>query len=230
MKRLVGLGDSLTKGAPGAGYLDYIKSIPTYNFGRGGDTLISLRVRVEAKRFDATDQFVLMIGMNDFLLPLLKERSWWWRQVVAFNARQGKIPSRELGTFRQNYEALLACLPRERVITLITIPPLGEDPDSDVNRSIRAANDLIQTLASERDVAVIDFFAAQMAELTHPNAYVVPSPFRLIMDLVLTRCAFFRTVLVKRRGLTLSTDGVHLNDASAKRLAALVESVLSKRD
>jgi len=91
-------GDSLTEGIHGASYFEILKKkLPEHellNFGKGGDTVISLYKRIQSLDMDSSfDMSFLWVGVNDILVktswiyPILKRirRQPWAKNLEDFD-------------------------------------------------------------------------------------------------------------------------------------------------
>jgi len=70
-------GDSLTEGFPGVGYISLLQQrcpeFELFNFGKGGDTVISLLKRIKSITFPSEiDIAFLWIGVNDVFVKVSK--------------------------------------------------------------------------------------------------------------------------------------------------------------
>ncbi len=221
-------GDSITKGTPGLSYTKYIKNKKIKNFGLGGDTLQGLIKRVYLtidKR--PTDHYIIQIGTNDVLLRFLKNHSNSWRMTVNRLVKRGRFLCDDAQHFYCLYKDFVeGLLNKEKQVTLITIPCLGENVDSPLNQIVNQYNTKILTIARDHAVDLIDFNAWQKNILkSNPSVsayFISRNPFHMVLDSLLTLCPVFSKYLSKKRGLLTTVDGCHLNKVGAEGLAKLL--------
>lgn len=139
-------GDSLTEGIPGASYFDRLRDqLPEHqlmNYGKGGDTVISLYSRLRKLPPDSFfDIALLWVGVNDIFVHVSR--------TYPFLKRIRRQPwAKDIEDFKNSYEILIYYLTR-RCRRLITVTPLfiGEDPDSSWNRDLDELASVIEALS-----------------------------------------------------------------------------------
>lgn len=220
-------GDSITVGRPGTSYLKYLKNKENYlNFGLGGDTLLGLSKRIDdflIKSF--CNKFIIEIGCNDILLPFLKGRSERWSKIVDQHIARGSVPSPKVSEFVSNYEKLMEKLLGKK-ITVVSIPCIGENLESDLNIKVNEYNEYIKNLCEKFGVTYIDFNGWQREVIENSprsDYFISKNPFNMILDSITTTNFGLSNWISKKRKLIVTVDGVHLNEKGAKGLAHLIE-------
>jgi len=129
--KLLCLGDSLTEGTVGVGYIPFLEELlpgnEYVNLGVNGETIHGLRRRAERLKLRG-DGALIWIGTNDVLMY-----PDWDDHAKSAAA---------------DYEALLR-LSAERAPTVLTVPPLLADPAlaREYQRSYSAATALVRALS-----------------------------------------------------------------------------------
>ena len=223
-------GDSLTEGVHGEDYVERVgKGLyrgragldgEVVNAGRGGDTVKSLLERIDGPlNRHQPDWVVLAVGTNDAWMPWLAERSLGWKlwfQVQRLRA--GQKPTRDLDQFAALYRALIDKAQQAGAQVLVcTTTPVGERITTPLNRQLARLNGVIKHVAVDRRVPVADVwqaFVEQLAPLPDPSSYV---PGEWLFTWVDRRRLRSRPAdeLSKKRRLTLTFDGLHLNSRGA---------------
>ena len=224
-------GDSLTEGFPGVSYFSLIKKkfpeSELINYGKGGDTVISLLKRIESINLPSKFDFAfLWIGVNDVFVkvsrvyPLLKKLR---RQPWAKNH----------DVFTSHYEKLLNFL-AAKTDWLFTVPPvfIGEDLDNQWNKELETLNTVIKDLSfSQENCEFIDLRKMFTEKLMgqNPSAYVPRSFVRLIKDTLTLKASGTVDGESLERGLRLTLDGVHMNNAGASLAAEVFAEVIEEK-
>ena len=214
-------GDSLTSGVPGSSYVTMLRRrFPEHtllNYGRGNDTVVSLRRRVSAMRFDQPlDLAFLWIGVND----VLRVDRWWYR---TFHTLLRQRRARDTDEFCACYRATLRLLCDQAGRVVVAPPALkGEDLENAWNRRLADLAGLIKEIAADCDWAqFLDLRAAFERELAgRPGSDHLPrNPLQVPLDALTLRTDLQVDARAAQRGLHLTLDGVHLNSAGARLVA-----------
>jgi lysophospholipase L1-like esterase len=214
-------GDSLTEGIAGASYLAYLPELgPDHeliNYGRGGDTVISLYQRIVRHKLDQpVDLSFLFVGVNDIFVhlswnyPLLKAifRQPWVKDVAEFTAYYQK--TLDLLTVKASY--------------VFAVSPLiiGEDVSNEWNKRVGTLGEAIRkTSAYYENVDYIDLRADFISALNghQISPYLPKSATRIGLDTLRLRRNEQIDHKAATRGLHLTLDGVHLNSKGARLVA-----------
>ncbi len=225
-------GDSLTEGVPGVAYFSLLQQrfpeSELFNYGKGGDTVISLLKRIESITFPSKfDLAFLWIGVNDVFVkvskmyPLLKKLR---RQPWAKNHE----------VFTTHYKRLLNFL-AAKADWLFTVPPvfIGEDLENPWNRELDVLNTVIRELSFfQENCEFIDLREIFKQKLTgqSPSPYVPRSLARFIKDTLILKTSGTLDRESLERDFQLTLDGVHLNTIGAGLTAEVFKDVIEKRE
>lgn len=226
------LGDSITVGSPGVPYHKYLKNIGLYkNHGLGGDTISGLLKRVDSIEIGYNDTFVIEIGTNDILLKYLHDTYSNWEKTVNSIEKSGRIIVKNEKEFMQKYLELLNKLGHKRVF-VVSIPCIGETLENDTNKQVDIYNAIIKNLCSINGEVYIDFNTWQKEENRRYNkknaVFISKYPIGMIVDVLRTKSALIANILSKKRNLSTTIDGVHLNSKGSSALAKMIENELKK--
>jgi lysophospholipase L1-like esterase len=225
------IGDSLTEGIAGASYFtilqDKLPQHQLYNYGKGGDTVISLHRRLhQIDMVSPLDLGFLWIGANDVFV-----KTSWFSPIRKRIRKQPWVKSH--AQFQNCYRDLLEFL-CDKIAHIFTIPPLliGEDLDTDWNKELTILSQIIQDLSdSYQGVEFVDLREPFISILAPKNVspYYPKSFFRLIWDTVFSNNPEDWEKMASERGLHFTIDGVHLNKAGAHKVAEVfLEKIHSK--
>lgn len=229
---LVCLGDSITQGGLGADWVDELRrrlgdEALVVNGGVGGQVTWSLRQRLDEVEQCRPSAIVLMVGSND-AVGSLGDR---WAAYYERSLRLPEAPSE--GWFAEQYDSLVAELtafaPR---LLCLTLPPLGEDPDSPAEAVVQRYNEVIRASAAHHGADLLDVHATMGQLLTQAGVsrgpafvgslskFVAWSVSSAIQHHVLGR-SWDR--VAQRRGLVLTGDTIHPSDHAGRAIVDLVE-------
>jgi lysophospholipase L1-like esterase len=229
-KVVVCAGDSITHGRVSSDYVGQLaKKLPKLEFvnaGLNADLSEHLLKRSDRIIECMSDYLVILIGTNDVRHSLHPRRG--------VHKRKGLSRAPSLEGYIENVSLLIEKV-RARTqakIILVSIPMLGEDPDSESNQLVKTFNATARELARGLNLSFVDLFVAQQEYLrAHPHekeppAYN-PSPV-LMYSVGIQHLMMGRSWkdLSRSSGLRLFTDNVHLNDIGAEMLADLVAKEL----
>jgi lysophospholipase L1-like esterase len=222
-------GDSLTAGITGVSYIEVLrKCLPDHtliNYGKGGDTVISLYRRIVAQNLLApVDLIVLWIGVNDVFVNV----SWTYPIIKRLEQKPwAKTPEE----FAQHYRLILDRLcPLAKQVA--TVPPLfvGEDIQNRWNQELDRLSGIIRELsASRQNVDYLDLRTIAISRLASKpiSPYVGKSAARIVLDAVTLRGHRQIDRKSAERGLHFTLDGVHLNSAGAELVAEAFWKVIT---
>ena len=229
---LVCLGDSITQGGLGADWVDGLRrrlgdGVLVVNAGVGGQVTWNLRQRLDEVEQCRPSAIALMVGSND-AVGSLGDR---W---AAYYERSLKLPEAPTeGWFAEQYDALVAELtaiaPR---LLCLTLPPLGEDPDSPAEAVVQRYNELIRASAARHGADLLDVHQTLGQLLTQADVSRGPafvgglSKFVLwTMGSAFQHYVFGRSWdrVAQRRGLVLTADTIHPSDRAGKAIVDLVQ-------
>lgn len=237
MKDLLIVGDSLAGGLPHICFVGRLESgLRDWRVAAnalGGDTLAGIGARLEMLlRERRPDALVIEAGSNDVFLPFIKARGGLWRVLVERLEARGSVPAAGPEAFREVYSRILdGAVGAVDRVAVTTIACIGEDMESEVNRSAHQYNTVIRGEAARRGAAVADtarIFREALAEAGTRSGFLVDNLSCMFTDTL--RCLTPRGAdrLSGRRGLVLTMDGVHLNRYGAGLYARTVAAALGE--
>jgi lysophospholipase L1-like esterase len=226
--RISFLGDSLTRGIPGAAFIEILENrLPEYellNYGKGGDTVLSLYRRIKDFRFDkANDIAFLWVGTNDVFVKI----SGTYPVFKTFVNQPWAKNSEE---FERYYRLTLDIL-CQHANKVITVPPLfmGEDIDNSWNKEMEGLSTIIERVSGfYENVEYLDLRRIIYPRLSgkKTSVYLPMSLTRIAFDTLLLKQKAQIDKVSSERGLVFTLDGVHLNSAGAKLVAeAFLETI-----
>ena len=224
------LGDSLTRANISADYVGELArrlngaGVSVINGGENGDTVGDLAARLEVVLTGAPrlDVVTVLIGTNDA------------NQALDAAGEKGS-PESAVGAFRSEYADLIARL-RETAnaaVVLISIPPIGEKPDSpEWSQSERYASE-ISGLAADTGCRYVPFFEtlAALIETDPPDSERFPDhedwerEMRRAVVHRLFKGVNYRAVGAAS-GYRYHSDQLHLNEDAAGILVDALERVV----
>ena len=239
-KTVVCLGDSLTCGLISANFVELLArqfaashggDFRFVNAGVNGDLAYNVLQRLDEVVSMQPDFVLLMIGTNDILSTLRLSNLW----ISRISKRLPHSPT--LAWYRSNLEAIVQRLKVETHahIALASPPILGECLDSYPNRQLRVYNAEIQRIAGGDGLAYLPVFEHIAAYLESNCLHAGKTHrSRLFMTTELTlRHIFFKesySSISQRKGFTIMTDGVHLNEKGAALVANVYASYLQPKE
>jgi len=201
------------------------------HFGIGGDLSFNVLERLP-QVIDCRPRIVVVAVGNNDVLALASAKARRFFRVVK---RLPHDPS--AAWFRENLAAIARGLKGSgrATVALCSLPPLGEDPNSEepfqreINRRSGQLNAMIKDIAQEESVGYIGLNEAMSAHLSS-------SPHRALTGfrfLPLYRDAFRTLALqktpdqvAKLNGWCFHSDGIHLNSRGGLILADLVQAFI----
>jgi lysophospholipase L1-like esterase len=229
------VGDSLTLGSPGASYTARLRqAFPDWRFrivGRSGETLIGASNTVRDILSTSLPNLVILeIGLNDVLLPYLSSQNLIWRLKASMVEQHGNPPTQNPRVFSRQYIRTVRWIKNAGVgqIIVTTLPCLGEDLNSPLNRLREKYNKAIRSLAKHEMVSLADVggkFDETLRRSGRSSAYL-PSAWIGWLDKWVARDERRADSLSQRRKLLLTIDGVHLNRKGADLFADTVIKAL----
>lgn len=237
--KLLFVGDSITEGITGVGYVQKIQKLMPYakvdNLGLGGDTLIGITNRlIEHLKTDSDyDAIVIEAGHNDLLVPVLETQSMPYRVTAMTLKARGSTPIEEVEAFKKVYRTTLkAVLKLTRAKCFVTtLSCMGEKLSTPINLKRAAYNKAISSLVEEMasEVHLIDVgkrFDAHLIQL-ETTPYLLDDFFsNFVKDAHNEISEEAASELSQKRGLFLTIDGVHLNGKGAALYTEIIYASL----
>ena len=214
-------GDSITQGFPGASYIsalaDKLPGHNLLNYGKGGDTVISLYRRLQKTSLENPFDFsVLWVGVNDIFV----KTSWTFPILKTLRGQPWVKDHRE---FKACYKMLLEFI-YGKSSRVITISPLfiGEDLNNIWNQELNDLGKIIEDITGElNQAAFIDLQAVflPLLESKKVSPYVPKNVTKLLLSLFFRRSDWEIEEQAAKRKLHYTIDGVHLNADGAEIVA-----------
>ena len=230
------IGDSLTHGNIGVSWVDQLRNeFPFDSFlneGINGDVVWQVHQRLEPILNTKPDVVILMIGSND--------------AMASFNSKSGERYKRnnnlsDIPTFQSYQKLLLELLNKlnsvDKVL-LCTLPPIGENKDSQVNQHVNKFNDFIKKTAQERYLTILPVSESLWNDLAlrefpciddyNPNS--IPLIRRIYggaMHHYIFKQSWDKIARSKRQWLLF--DQIHLGERAANIVFKLVKNAIAKK-
>lgn len=224
-------GDSLTEGHPGVAFFPLLQQrfseFELINYGKGGDTVISLLKRIASTTFLSKFNLAfLWIGVNDVFVKV--SRMYPFLKTLR---RQPWAKNHEV--FTTQYKNLLNLL-AVKTDWLFTVPPvfIGEDLENPWNKELEALNTVIKELSFfHENCEFIDLRERFTEKLKgqSPSPYVPRSFMQIIKDTLTLKIPEIVERESLERGLRLTLDGVHLNQAGAGLAAEVFAKIIEEK-
>ncbi|MCB9450833.1 MAG: hypothetical protein H6672_05305 [Anaerolineaceae bacterium] len=224
--RIVFFGDSLTAGTYGVNYVDKIAAaLPGHeiiNAGVNGDTILNLRQRVESGVIARQpDGVLILVGIND--------ATAYSEPGARPYFRLGKHVPRGIVTiedFHTNLQALLVQLSAAGIHRVwLALPPVEYRPA--LVKAVRQFNAQAVIVCQERDVPVLDLFAALVPDDIPERPAMGIGHFRKIAETKLNSSPYDH--LRDAGGYTYTFDGIHLTEGGATQFADLILTFLREQ-
>ncbi|MBY9020685.1 MAG: SGNH/GDSL hydrolase family protein [Candidatus Lokiarchaeota archaeon] len=211
-KRIIFVGDSITEGKIGIGYVDIIQHrFPEFrcqNYGRGGDTLSGIFTslfKILKTDIEYCDVIVIEAGHNDLFLPYVKKK-WKFRSIRKIT------PLNNIKDFYDNGLRMISLHSKAKII-LTTLSCLGEDINSPINQKRRFVNDQIKEVGSKHGVYIADVSSSfdKILRKSISTYNLLNHPFNLPLDYFRSKRLNGVEKISRKRKLMLTIDGGHLN-------------------
>ena len=217
--KLICLGDSLTEGLYGAGYIDALRPLlpacEIINAGVGGDTLLNLLARLERDVLDhQPDKVFVMAGGNDAISACQPNTRSYYKS--AKNIPEGYV---DIDRFEAAYRNVLTQLHSHHILVYVGLPPSEYNPT--VVNTMRAYNQRARETAEGLQIPVLDLMTAFAPE-TIPDRPPLDMAYILtIGSRVQQRWNDYESAR-RKGGFSFTFDGLHLTQPAAERAARLI--------
>jgi acyl-CoA thioesterase I len=234
-KTIVCLGDSITCGQISANFVEMLagqfeqapNELRFINAGINGDLAYNVLQRLDGVIALQPDCVLLMIGTNDIISTLRLSNLWISR------ISKGLPRNPDLGWYQANLEAIIRRLKAEThaQIGLASPPIIGEDLSSHSNKQLRIYKKVIVEIAEREGLVYLPVFE-HIASHLHSNRHRPGKAHRsrlfMTAELTLRHLVFHEsyTSISRRKGFTIMTDGLHLNETGAGLVAKVYTDFL----
>ena len=215
-KRILFIGDSITEGKIGVGYVDIIQhNFPEFqckNYGRGGDTVSGVFTRLLKILKTHTEKYDIVVieaGHNDLFLPYVKMK---WK----FTSIRKVTPLSKIKDLYDNGLRAVSQHTKAKII-VTTLSCLGEDVSSSINQKRRSVNAQIKEVGAKYGayVAEVSLFFDKILRKCISSYTLIDHPLNLVLDYFRSKRINGADNISKKRGLVLTIDGGHLNSKGA---------------
>ena len=228
-KKILFIGNSITEGKIGIGYVDIIQcKFPEFqcqNYGRGGDTLSGIFTRLfkilKAPHQDY-DIIVIEAGHNDLFLPYVKKK---WK----FTSSRKVTPLDKIESVYNKGLEMVGLLTKAKII-ITTLSCLGEDFSSQLNQKRRLINDKIKEIGSKHEAYLADVSSVfdKILKKSFSSYNLIDHPLNMVLDFFRSKRMNWVEKICNKRGLVLTIDGGHLNTMGAIIYAREISRTIDK--
>ena len=229
------IGDSLTHGNIGQSWVDYLREeFPNYVFlneGINGNTAWQVLQRLDPILECKPDLIILMIGTNDALGSFDINSGLRYKK----NNELPEVPTLE--KYKQHLNELIEKIGLQSKIVICTLPPIGENVNSEVNKHVNLFNDFIKLIAKQKNLSLLPVSDALWSDIqfrTYPlkleyNPKVIPL-FRRIFGGIFHHYLFKRSWndISRAKGQWILFDHIHLNERGAEIVYELAKDFIAK--
>ena len=229
------IGDSLTHGNIGQSWVDYLRQeFPNdvfLNEGINGNTAWQVIQRLDPILQCKPDLIILMIGTNDAL------GSFDINSGLRYK-KNNELP--EVTTFKKykkHFNELIEKIGLQSKVAICTLPPIGENVNSEVNKHVNLFNDFIKLIANQKKLSLLPVSDALWSDIqsrTYPskleyNPKVIPL-FRRIFGGIFHHYIFKKSWndISSAKGQWILFDKIHLNERGAEIVYKLVKDFIAK--
>ena len=233
---IVCLGDSITRGQISASFVDQLdqrlagNGFHFVNAGVNGYLAYNVLIRLDRVIALRPLNVILMIGTNDVVSTLRRSNLW----ISRVSKQLPRNPTQ--AWYRENLQKIVSRLKAETNarIALASPPIMGEHLESRPNQRLRTYIGIIQEIAKREGLAYLQVYERMADYLKSTGTHAgKPHQSRIFMTAELTlRHLFFKESYVsisRRKGFTILTDGLHLNERGAKLIADVYEQYLMRQ-
>ena len=228
------IGDSLTHGNIGQSWVDYLREeFPNdvfLNEGINGNTAWQVLQRLDPILQCKPDLIILMIGTNDALGSFDKDSGLRYKK----NNNLPEVPSLE--KYKEELPTLIDKISIQSNVAICTLPPIGENIDSEVNKHVKEFNDFIELIATQKKISLLNVSDALWSDIKSRtyslkfeyNPKVIPL-LRRIFGGIFHHYLFKKTWndIAKAKGQWILFDQIHLNERGAEVVYKLVKKFIS---
>ena len=228
------IGDSLTHGNIGQSWVDYLrKEFPEdifLNEGINGNTAWQVLQRLEPILEIKPDIVIVMIGSNDSMGSFDKKSGVRYMR----NNNLPEVPT--FDKYKEHFSELIERLNEVPKIGLCTIPPIGENQDSMINKHVKKFNDYIKSSINQKNIELLpvsDEIWLDISKRTYPfqkdyDSNAIPIMRRIfggIFHHYLLKKSW--NDIAKSKGQWILFDQIHFNERGAKIVFKLVKNFIS---
>ena len=229
------IGDSLTHGNIGQSWVDYLRvKFPNdvfLNEGINGNTAWQVLQRLDPILECKPDLIILMIGTNDALGSFDMNSGLRYKK----NNELPEVPSLE--KYKEHLNELIDKIVIQSQVAICTLPPIGENMDSEVNKHVNEFNDYIELVATQKNISLLTVSEALWSDINSRtyslkfeyNPKAIPL-LRRIFGGIFHHYLFKKSWndIAKAKGQWILFDQIHLNERGAEIVYKVVKNFISK--
>ena len=231
------LGDSITHGNVSYDWVSNLRArfsaqnLHFINAGINSNVVWQLNQRLPTILACRPDTVVVLIGTNDVMGSFHKADGQSYK-------RQGGLPAvPNQPAYRRELRKLLRGLQSVRHVAVATLPPLGENPRSPINRLVDSFNDDIRAIVAEENRTVLPLGERLFEILENrtqlPRENYQPGPIHRLVPIVRAVADYYIhneswDQSASNRGLDLLPDHIHLGEKAGKVMADLVSEYIEQ--
>ena len=229
------IGDSLTHGNIGQSWVDYLRQeFPNdvfLNEGINGNTAWQVIQRLDPILQCKPDLIILMIGTNDALGSFDINSGLRYKK----NNELPEVPTLE--KYKEHLNELIEKIGIQSKIAICTLPPIGENENSEVNKHVSLFNNYIKLIANQKNLSLLPVSDALWSDIqsrTYPLKLEYNPKARLIMRRIfggiLHHYLFKKSWndISRAKGQWILFDQIHLNERGAEIVYKLAKDFIAK--
>ena len=230
------IGDSLTHGNIGQSWVDYLRQeFPNdvfLNEGINGNTAWQVIQRLDPILQCQPDLIILLIGTNDALGSFDINSGLRYKK----NNELPEVPTLE--KYKEHLNELIEKIGIQSKITICTLPPIGENVNSEVNKHVNLFNDYIKLIANKKNLSLLPVSDALWSEInsrTYPikldfNSKAMPLMLKRILGGIFHHYLFKKSWndISRAKGQWILFDQIHLNERGAEIVYKLAKDFITK--
>jgi lysophospholipase L1-like esterase len=230
------IGDSLTHGNIGQSWVHYLRQeFPNdvfLNEGINGNTAWQVIQRVDPILQCQPDLIILLIGTNDALGSFDINSGLRYKK----NNELPEVPT--LKKYKEHLNELIEKIGIQSKIAICTLPPIGENVNSEVNKHVNLFNDFIKLIAYQKNLSLLPVSDALWTEInsrTYPikldfNSKAMPLMLKRILGGIFHHYLFKKSWndISRSKGQWILFDQIHLNERGAEIVYKLAKDFIAK--
>ena len=230
------IGDSLTHGNIGQSWVDYLRQeFPNdvfLNEGINGNTAWQVIQRLDPILQCQPDLIILLIGTNDALGSFDINSGLRYKK----NNELPEVPTLE--KYKEHLNELIEKIGIQSKFVICTLPPIGENVNSEVNKHVNLFNDYIKLIANQKNLSLLTVSDALWSEInsrTYPikldfNSKAMPLMLKRILGGIFHHYLFKKSWndISRAKGQWILFDQIHLNERGAEIVYKLAKDYISK--
>jgi lysophospholipase L1-like esterase len=230
------IGDSLTHGNIGQNWIDYLrKEFPNdvfLNEGINANTAWQVIQRLDPILQCHPDLIILLIGTNDALGSFDINSGLRYKK----NNELPEVPT--LKKYKEHLNELIEKIGIQSKIAICTLPPIGENVNSEVNKHVNLFNDYIKLIANQKNLNLLPVSDALWSEInsrTYPikldfNSKAMPLMMKRILGGIFHHYLFKKpwNDISRAKGQWILFDQIHLNERGAEIVYKLAKDFIAK--